>query len=301
MNKKKLLLTGCNGQLGSTFSALYRDSELVSQYEFSSVDIEQVDLMSKESILSNLSLNNPSIIVNCGAYTSVDKAEEEPDIAFKINDLAISIIADWVKDNGSRLIHISTDFVFDGAKESPYQPKDRTSPLGIYGMTKLGGERHIGDLLPKDGLVLRTSWLYSEFGQNFVKTMLTLMAERGEISIINDQIGSPTSAHSLVKVLFKIIENETSSGIFHWCDGASISWYEFALEIQEQAHNKGLLEKKIPVKPISSVDYSVVARRPAYSVLDCEATLSEFNVAVVDWKEELNNVITKIAKGIEKL
>ncbi|MDG2422294.1 MAG: dTDP-4-dehydrorhamnose reductase [Gammaproteobacteria bacterium] len=295
MNGKRLLLTGCNGQLGSTFSALYKDSQLAGRYEFSSVDVEQVDFKNKESILSVLSLNNPSIIVNCGAYTSVDKAEEEPDAAFKINDLATTIIANWSKENGSRLLHISTDFVFDGAKNSPYEPSDETNPLGVYGNTKLGGERNIRNLLPKDGLILRTSWLYSEFGQNFVKTMLALMSKREEIGIVNDQIGSPTSTHSLVKILFKIIENENASGIYHWCDGAAISWYDFAVEIQKQGLRSGLLEKKIPVKPIPAAGYSTLAERPTYSVLNCEATLIEFGVPKVDWKKELNYVITAIA------
>jgi dTDP-4-dehydrorhamnose reductase len=297
VSKKKLLLTGCNGQLGSTFSALYKDSELGSLYEFSSVDVEQVDFMNKESILSILSLNNPSIIVNCAAYTSVDKAEEEPDAAFKVNDLATAIIANWARENGSRLVHISTDFVFDGAKEYPYKPNDETKPLGVYGNTKLGGERNIRNLLPKSGLILRTSWLYSEFGQNFVKTMLALMSERAEIGIVNDQIGSPTSTHSLVKILFKIIGNETASGIYHWCDGAAISWYDFAVEIQEQAMSRGLLQKKIPVKPIPAAGYSVLAKRPTYSVLDTKATLNKFDVVKVDWKKELNYVIRAIAKN----
>ena len=301
MSEPTVLLTGAQGQLGSTFSNFFERSELSKKYKLEAVDIENIDLTNEESIISALSFHDPSTIINCGAYTSVDKAEEEYELASKINNSAIATIAKWEKENGCRVVHISTDFVFDGYKKTPYKPDDITNPLGVYGETKLNGERHILNLLPKKGIIVRTSWLYSEFGQNFVKTMLNLMSEREELNIVDDQIGSPTSAHSLTKILFKIIENKKATGIFHWCDGASISWYDFAIEIQRQAVDQGLLVKKIPIRKISTKNYPTAAERPAYSVLDCETMRNEFNVKEVDWRQELNEVITVIARRVEKL
>jgi dTDP-4-dehydrorhamnose reductase len=297
VTKKNILLTGGGGQLGSTFSAFFKNSILNEKYELNSVDLEHMDFADDESILSALEFYTPSIILNCGAYTSVDNAEKECDLAFKINDLAVSVIAKWAKKNDSRLVHISTDFVFDGRREIPYKPGDHPNPLGIYGQTKLGGERHILRLLPENGIILRTSWLYSEFGQNFVKTMLALMSEKKELGVVGDQLGSPTSTHSLVKILFKIIENENSSGIFHWCDGAAISWYDFALEIQRQGFMEGILNRKIPIKRITTSSYPTLAERPSYSVLDCKTTLGEFKINNVDWKKELSEVVAVISKS----
>lgn len=295
MTKEKVLLTGANGQLGSTFSNLFERSDLNVKYELQKVDIEDVDFSNIESICSVLSIYAPSIIVNCAAFTAVDKAEEEHDIASKVNDDAVAVMAKWAEEEHSRIIHISTDFVFDGSKKIPYKTTDATNPLGVYGKTKLSGEQHILKLLPDTGVIMRTSWLYSEFGQNFVKKMLALMVEKEKLSVVNDQIGSPTSTHSLVEILFKVIENKTVSGIFHWCDGASISWYDFAVEIQEQSLEKGILLKKIPIRQIATSAYPTLAERPEYSVLDINTTLNEFNTAEVNWKKELNRVIAVIA------
>ena len=295
MTKEKVLLTGANGQLGSTFSNLFERSDLNVKYELQKVDIEDVDFTNIESICSVLSIYAPSIIVNCAAFTAVDKAEEEHDIASKVNDDAVAVMAKWAEEEQSRIIHISTDFVFDGSKKTPYMTTDATNPLGVYGKTKLSGEQHILKLLPDTGVIMRTSWLYSEFGQNFVKKMLALMVEKDKLSVVNDQVGSPTSTHSLVKILFKVIENKTASGIFHWCDGASISWYDFAVEIQEQSLEKGILLKKIPIRQIGTSAYPTLAERPEYSVLDINTTLNEFNTDEVNWKKELNRVIAVIA------
>ena len=239
----KLLLTGAEGQLGQTFQAYFSSSDLSQKYHLLTADIQEMDLRKKKSISDFLESNIPSLIVNCGAYTSVDTAELEVEAARKVNDHAVSCIARWASENSCRVIHISTDFVFDGRKTEPYSPCDETNPLGAYGETKLAGESHILELLPKRGLVLRASWLYSEYGHNFVKTMIELMKRKSELGVVNDQIGSPTSTHSLVRVLFSLIEHRTINGVFHWCDGAAISWYDFAIEIQRQALQKKLLKK----------------------------------------------------------
>ena len=197
------------------------------------------------------------------------------------------------------MIHISTDFVFDGAAKKPYSPADLTFPIGVYGKTKLAGEKHILKSLAYSGVIIRTSWLYSEFRQNFVVTMIRLMREKPDLGIVNDQIGSPTSAHSLARVLLKVIDQQNTCGILHWCDGATISWYDFAFEIQRVAFARGLLKKKIPIKPLVTADYPMIAARPPYSVLDRTSTLKRLSMITTDWKAELEEVIERILKKSE--
>ena len=297
MIKERLLLTGANGQLGHTFAQLFGRSNLTNIYELQKVDIEEADFTDNDSILSALSFYNPSTIVNCGAYTGVDQAEKNEKLARKINDEAVAKMADWSQEKKSRLIQISTDFVFDGIKKSPYLPDDTTNPLGVYGRTKLAGEKHILNHSGSGGVVLRTSWLYSEFSSNFVKTMLGLMKDKNEIRVVSDQIGSPTSTHSLVGLLFRIIDSRTTSGIFHWCDGAEISWYDFAVEIQKQAFDKGILRSKIPILATASSAYPTLARRPPYSVLDRNKAVAEFGLEDRSWQEELRRVIGELARA----
>ena len=290
----KLLLTGAEGQLGQTFQAYFSSSDLSQKYHLLTADIQEMDLRKKKSISDFLESNIPSLIVNCGAYTSVDTAELEVEAARKVNDHAVSCIARWASENSCRVIHISTDFVFDGRKTEPYSPCDETNPLGAYGETKLAGESHILELLPKRGLVLRVSWLYSEYGHNFVKTMIELMKRKSELGVVNDQIGSPTSTHSLVRVLFSLIEHRTINGVFHWCDGAAISWYDFAIEIQRQAYKHGLLAREIPIKPLTTKDYPTAAVRPRYSVLQRDITLEKSGLHVTNWQAELTTVVLQI-------
>ena len=294
MNMNKILLTGAKGQLGRTFRAHFLSSGLSQKYHLLTADIREMDLAEKESISDFLESQNPSLIVNCGAYTSVDTAEVEVEAARKVNDRAVSWIARWASENSCQVIHISTDFVFDGRKTEPYLPLDETNPLGVYGETKLAGEIHVLELLPKSGLVLRASWLYSEYGQNFVKTMIELMKRNSEFGVVNDQIGSPTSTHSLVQLLFRIIEHGTSNGVFHWCDGAAISWYEFAIEIQRQALKYGLLSRGVTIKTLTTEEYPTLAIRPLYSVLHREATLEKFGLHETSWQVELEAVILRI-------
>ena len=295
MIKEKLLITGAKGQLGRTFSQLFERSNLRDEYKLQKVDIEEFDFTDRESILSALSFYNPATIVNCGAYTAVDQAEKNEKLAREINDDAVATMADWSRKKKSRLIQISTDFVFDGRKRVPYLPNDRTNPLSVYGRTKLAGEKHVLNHSGAAGVVIRTSWLYSEFCSNFVKTMLGLMKEKNEIKVVNDQIGAPTSTHSLVELLFRIIDSKLASGIFHWCDGAEITWYEFAVEIQKQAFDKGILRSRIPILAADTSAYPTLAKRPSYSVLDRKKALIEFNIESMSWKEELKRVMRELA------
>lgn len=296
MTVDKILLTGASGQLGRAFRLHFKDSLLSEKYTLLALDRNELDLTNKESTIRLLSLHRPSVIVNCGAYTAVDKAEAESERARQINDEAVGLITGWASENNCRLIHISTDFVFDGAAKKPYEPQDLASPIGVYGKTKLAGEKHILKSLAHSGVIIRTSWLYSEFRQNFVISMIRLMEEKPDLGIVNDQVGSPTSAHSLARLLLKVIDQQNFCGILHWCDGATISWYDFALEIQRVALAYGLLNKKILIKPIGTADYPMMARRPPYSVLDRTFTLERFKMIRTDWRIELEKVIERILK-----
>ena len=291
------MLIGAKGQLGETFSKHFMDSSLSQRYELIRIDIKELNFLYKDVIPKKLSGLAPSVIVNCAAYTDVDKAEQQVELAKNINDDAVSIIAKWASQNQCRLVHISTDYVFDGSKNQPYAPSDNPNPLCIYGKTKLAGEMHVLGMQKKGGAVIRTSWLYSEFGSNFVKSMLRLMSKKQELSIVSDQVGSPTSTHSLVKVIFGVLSNNLSSRIYHWTDGASISWYDFACEIQRQAYDQRMLNKKIPIKPIKSSAYQSVAARPAYSVLDRRDALDQLKLKPSSWEIELGRVLIEIGSS----
>ena len=297
MKRDRILLAGARGQLGETLANLHMQSPLNLKYELIPLDSDGMNLINRSSIKGALSKYSPSVIINCAAYTFVDKAEEEPSLSKKINDEAVDVLAKWSNDNQCRLIQISTDYVFDGNAQQPYSPNDETKPLSVYGSTKLAGERHVLGMNSRKGVVIRTSWLYSMFGNNFVKSMLRLMGEREELSIVEDQIGSPTSTHSLVKVLVELITNCNLSGVFHWNDGGSISWYDFALEIQKQAYDQGVLKRKIPIQPIKTSAFPTNAIRPAYSVLDRRRTLEELNINPSNWKIELRRVLEEISSS----
>ena len=297
MKRDRILLTGAKGQLGETFSKSFKQSILSQKHELLPIDLDEMNLLDKESMLRTLSELSPSVIVNCAAYTYVDKAEEEHELSKRINDEAVQILARWADDSLCRLIQISTDYVFDGTAGRAYSPSDMPNPLGVYGKTKLAAERHVSGMYSKQGVVIRTSWLYSMFGNNFVKSMLRLMAERKELSVVEDQIGSPTSANSLVKVLFAVLDHYKYSGIFHWTDGANISWHDFALEIQSQAYNEGMLFRKIPIGAIKTSAYAAAAKRPMYSVLNRQRTLEELSIEPSNWKIELGRVLKEISSS----
>jgi len=292
----KILLTGAKGQLGQTFLSYFVQSSLAEEYTLIAPDRSDMDLSKRESISNFLSGCEPSVIINCGAYTAVDDAEAEFELAKRINDDAVEGISIWAVENDCRLIQVSTDFVFDGSKKKPYSPQDVPFPTGAYGRTKLAGEEHILKLID-NGVIIRTSWLYSEFRHNFLKTMLKLMSEKTHLDVVNNQVGSPTSTHSLVQVLLKVIEFPSYSGILHWCDGASISWYDFALEIRKIAFDQGLIKREIPLRPILSEDYPSKTKRPSYSVLDRSYTLKQLGMMPTSWETELEKVIERISKN----
>ena len=289
----KVLVIGSDGQLGLEFQNFSNSYNSLS-WVFST--IKTLDLLKLDTISFFLNNINPSVIVNCAAYTNVDKAETESKLANTINYKAVDIISKWTNENNKKLIHVSTDYVFNGISKLPLYENSITNPVNEYGRSKLKGEQVC---LKNDAnsVVIRTSWLYSSFGKNFVKTMIILMKSKEEINVVNDQVGSPTSTRSLVALIFRIIGNKTASGIFHWSDGAEITWYDFAIEIQEQAFDKGILKSKIPIRPTETSAYPTLAKRPPYSTLDRGKTLEKFGADVMSWKEELKRVIDEIAKA----
>lgn len=296
MTSSVIVVTGATGQLGQTLSRFWAESPL-PQYQLEALDRSELDMSQADMAIGVLSELKPAVIVNAAAYTQVDKAESDSKAAYLVNAEAAGRIAAWSAENDAKLIHISTDFVFDGSSKTPYKPDHQTNPLGVYGASKLAGEIEIQNEAKQRSAIIRTSWLYSEYGNNFVKTMLRLMRDTDQLSIVNDQIGSPTSTHGLAALIFAMIPKDSYQGIYHWTDGASISWYEFAQEIQDQAVQEGLLSKAIPISPISTSGYPTPAQRPAYSVLDRSRAIAEFECPVLDWKGQLNLVIKELASN----
>lgn len=295
MTRKQILVTGAAGQLGLTLQEKWQESGLSQEFDLCCTDIGQIDITNSDSIQSYLADREVAIIINGAAYTAVDQAESNAELAHKINKVGAENLAQWAKLNSARLIQISTDFVFSGDKDSPYSPTDRTGPLGVYGKTKLDGEQAVLTHCPGQSVIIRTSWLYSPYQANFVKTMLRLMEERDELSVVNDQIGSPTSTYSLVELIFRVANQSAHHGIFHWSDKGNISWYDFALAIQQQGLEAGLLNSAIPIKPIPTEQYPTPALRPKYSVLDIRETEKEFSITSQLWNERLSEVIKKLA------
>jgi len=235
------------------------------------------------------------VIINAAAYTNVDGAETDEELAYAVNAEAVSCLVSWCAANPCRLIQVSTDFVFDGAQRDPYKPDAAPAPLSVYGASKLAGENEILERLPQAGIIVRTSWLYSEFGRNFVKTMLQIMTDKPELKVVNDQIGSPTSAHTLTQFLFQLIQSEISSGMYHWTDGGEISWFDFAEAIYAQGKLAGLLANDVTILPIPSAEYPTPATRPYYSVLDRSSSLALTGSEPQGWESALQNVIRNLA------
>ena len=294
MTSPLIVVTGATGQLGQTLTRLWAESPQ-PRYQLKALDRSELDISRVDTIAAVLSELKPAVIVNAAAYTQVDKAESDSNAAQLVNAEAAGRIAAWSAENDAKLIHISTDFVFDGSSKTPYSVDHPTNPLGAYGASKLAGEHEIQSEASQRSAIIRTSWLYCEYGNNFVKTMLRLMGDRDQLSVVNDQIGSPTSTHGLAALIFAMILKDSYQGVYHWTDGASISWYEFAQEIQDQAVQEGLLSKAIPISPISTSEYPTPAQRPAYSVLDRSRAMAEFECPALDWKGQLNLVIKELA------
>lgn len=276
-----ILVTGANGQLGNEMRKLGINSN--NRYLYT--DINELDITNLQSIRSFVIENNVSVIVNCAAYTAVEKAEDDKETANIINHLAVSYLATICKEFDATLFHISTDYVFQGDKSTPYDEKEDTNPIGIYGKTKLEGEKAISTIGCKS-LIFRTSWLYSEFGHNFVKTMLKLTSEKDRLSVVFDQIGTPTYAGDLANFILRIIEENKyigNEGIYHYSNEGVCSWYDFAWEIACLSNNT-----KCIIEPCYSSQFQSKVKRPNYSVLDKSKAKSTFNISIPYWKHSLS-------------
>jgi dTDP-4-dehydrorhamnose reductase len=255
---------------------------------------EDTDITNESVLSETLSKLAPSVIINAAAYTAVDKAEEDFDLCHAINATAVENLAKYCKQSGAFLVHVSTDYVFNGHKGSPYLTDDTIEPQGVYGKTKADGEKALLELLPNASCLIRTAWVYSSHGNNFVKTMLRLMADKPQLSVIDDQIGTPTWAKGLAEVCVSAAQNKTQ-GVYHWTDEGVASWYDFALAIQELGIEKGLLSAAIPVLPIPSSQYPTPASRPHYSVLDKTSTRDTFSsLNLTHWRTQLSAMMDEL-------
>jgi len=278
----KVLVIGSDGQLGKEFKKISNSHNSFS-WIFST--IKSLDLSRLDTINSYLNDINPSVVINCAAYTSVDKAEIEFNLAEIVNYKAVDVISRWTSDNNKKLIHFSTDYVFDGLSNIPLLEDSKTNPLNKYGSSKLKGEIACTKNDP-NSIIIRTSWLYSSFGKNFVKTIINLMKKNNSVKVVNDQIGSPTYAYDLAKVILDIIMNgKNKSGLFHYSNEAEISWFEFAKSIRE-LHNLNC-----EIIGVSSKEFKTLAKRPKYSLLNKSKIKSTFNLEIPDFKESLKSCI----------
>jgi dTDP-4-dehydrorhamnose reductase len=285
LKKNTILVTGANGQLGMELAVLSKEHP---DFQWIFTDRSTIDLANLENIESKLASYSADILINCAAYTAVDKAESEVDLADQINHLAVGKLSDWCFRNTCKFIHISTDYVFDGTSSVALREDAATAPLNVYGQTKRAGEELCLVNNP-DAIILRTSWVYSEFGNNFVKTMKKLMHEREELNIVNDQIGSPTYANDLARAIIQIIQQERwHAGIYHYSNEGELSWFEFAVKIKE------LLGSTCKLNGIPTEAYPTPAKRPKFSLLDKEKLKETFNAEVPHYLTSLTNCLSKI-------
>jgi dTDP-4-dehydrorhamnose reductase len=284
-----VLLTGASGQLGYELQRTVPST--VTLYPF---DSRSLDITNQRALDAAIKRVAPDVVINAAAYTAVDKAEEERAKAFAVNAEAPRYLAEACQGSDCRIIQLSTDFVFDGTKSTPYRPEDRVNPLSVYGASKLQGEQHLLELAAKNTLIIRTSWLYSAHGRNFVKTMLRLLSEREQLGVVADQIGTPTHARGLAEAIWGFIAKGSTAGIYHWSDAGVASWYDFAVAIMEEGVASALLQRPIPIRPLQSSDYPTAARRPHYSVLDKTSTWAALNITPQHWRASLREMLREI-------
>ncbi len=284
----KILLLGANGQLGWELSR-----SCPEHIDLLTCDYPKIDFLSPDSIHKCIRETSPDWIINAAAYTAVDQAENEKDAAFHINHGAVLEIALQAKENNTRLVHISTDYVFNGRHFKPWTPEDQPEPQSVYGTSKLEGELAVRQTMKENALIIRTGWLYSSHGSNFVKTMLKLMQEKRSLAVIDEQVGTPTWAGGLAGAVWTSVQKELS-GIYHWTDAGVASWYDFAVAIQEEAVAAGLLKKTIPITPVASSQFPTAAQRPFYSILDKRTMWQTTGIPPVHWRVHLRSMLQEV-------
>jgi len=282
-NQFNILVIGVNGQVGSEIKELSSNYD----YNFLFTTSKELDITEHKKVKEFIKENNIKTIINCGAYTGVDKAEDEKELANDINHLAVKNLAILSNEFGIKLIHISTDYVFDGENFKPYTEDDITNPNGIYGQTKLDGENAMISINPLNSIIIRTSWVYSSFGNNFVKTMLRLGKEKDELGVIFDQVGTPTYARDLAKTILDILPNikNDKTEIYNYSNEGVLSWYDFAKEIMRMAKLDCI------INPIETKDYPTPAKRPHYSLLNKSKIKQEFHITIPYWKDSLDECL----------
>ena len=289
MSKPLIVVTGKNGQLGSELQLLAPSFD--AQYDFLFVDRSQLDLSSNDSIDNFFAAHKPSIIINCAAYTAVDKAETDREAAFQINGVAVGKLAAHAAAVNALFISVSTDYVFNGNGTTPYLPSDATDPVNYYGESKAVGEQLALANNP-ESIIIRTSWVYSRFGNNFVKTMIRLMGERPSLNVVGDQIGAPTYAADLAAAIMHIVAQKAAGnkhiGIYHYSNSGNISWFDFAVAIGQMIHSNCAVAK------IGSEAFPTPAKRPHYSLMDCSAVIQDFGVNQPAWEDSLQTCIPLI-------
>ena len=290
---RRVLITGAAGQVGRELM-----KSAPSGIELCAVTRDELDVGDEVAVREYVTNCKPELIINAAAYTAVDRAESEPVEAARCNESgAHNLAAAAARLVGTRVIHISTDFVFDGRASVPYTPDDAPMPLGVYGRTKLAGERAVVEALGTRALIVRTAWVYASHGCNFLRTMMRLMNERKAVRVVDDQLGTPTSARSLARVLWMFADRSDLCGVFHWTNAGVASWYDFALAIAEEAAGMSLLHGDVSVMPIASSEYPTVARRPSFSVLDKRSTISALQLEPDHWRVELRSIMREMAIG----
>ncbi|MEB3258534.1 MAG: dTDP-4-dehydrorhamnose reductase [Cyanobacteriota bacterium] len=288
-----VLITGCNGQLGQALLAAPPDG-----LELIPLKRESLDLADASACRQLVRELRPQWLLNAAAYTAVDRAESEPELALRVNGEAPGAFAEALAETGGHLLQISTDFVFNGQQGSPYRPHQALDPLGVYGATKAEGERRVMEALPPERFcLLRTSWVYGPVGQNFCLTMLRLHRQKAtagdSLAVIADQVGCPTATHTLASACWQVIQRNIH-GLHHWSDAGAASWYDFAVAIGELAVARGVLATAAQVRPIGTEEYPTPARRPSYSLLDCRSTREVLGLRPIHWREALLQVLARL-------
>ncbi len=286
-----LLITGANGQLGNEMRCI-ADSDNINSYIFT--DVEELDITNFSDICNFVEIHKPDFIINCAAYTAVDKAEDDNEICAKINTLAVENLANAAKIANAKIIHVSTDYVYGGDATMPYRESDTTNPKSVYGKTKLDGEIALANILPEQSITIRTSWLYSSYGRNFVKTMISLGKERESLNVVCDQRGTPTFARDLANAIMSIVKsNKFEAGIYNYSNEGECSWYEFACEIFK------LAKIDCKVNAITTEQYPTKAQRPAYSVLDKSKIKRVYGLEIPEWRVSLKECIKLLNSNID--
>lgn len=301
----KVLITGSKGQLGYELERTAPEG-----IELLAVDVDQLDITSAVAVDTFFKEHQPDAVINAAAYTAVDKAETDREMAYAVNATGPRFLAQACADAAIPMVQVSTDFVFDGNQSTPYQPEDKPNPTSVYGDSKLKGEQAVTEILGNKAIIIRTAWVYSTHGNNFVKTMLRLMAEKDQLGVVADQIGTPTWAWTLANGCWQAVTklkvesfqrlNDSTLGrcnIYHWTDGGVASWYDFAEAIQEEAIILGMLDKRIPVNPIPAGAYPTPAKRPPYSVLDKTSAYQQLNMKPMHWRVSLRAMLEELKRS----